>query len=137
MQHISILYCLLLIYIELTMDRKIYYIKDVEQLIGKSRITLRRWWEKNKFPKPTLINSRVAWSVDSINEWIKQNMTPKQCFESLPKETQDHLLHLKSIPGALERFFQIAKDINSGKLRREDIIDPETNEIIGGVLIEN
>jgi len=51
---------------------RFYYIKDVEQLIGKHRLTLRRWWVADKFPKPVLIGKRVAWPADVINQWLAE-----------------------------------------------------------------
>jgi len=52
----------------------IYFIKDVEQITGKKRLTLRRWWSKNKFPKPELLsNDRLAWPAEIINQWISEN----------------------------------------------------------------
>ena len=53
------------------MTSKIYYIKNVENITGRNRLTLRRWWKKNIFPKPTLINGRLAWKNETINEWLK------------------------------------------------------------------
>ncbi len=53
------------------LEAKIYFIKDVEDLTGRSRTTLRRWWDNGLFPKPVHINSRVAWSAQVIEEWIK------------------------------------------------------------------
>lgn len=51
-------------------EPKLYFIKDVEQIIRRNRLTLRRMWENDKFPKPTLINNRLAWKVSVIEEWI-------------------------------------------------------------------
>jgi predicted DNA-binding transcriptional regulator AlpA len=53
--------------------RNIYFIKDVERIIGRNRLTLRRWWNNNFFPKPTLINNRLAWSSATIKEWVSNN----------------------------------------------------------------
>lgn len=51
------------------------YIKDVETIIGKPRVTLRRWWEKGRFPKPKLMfGTRLAWRADVIKKWIKDNV---------------------------------------------------------------
>lgn len=52
--------------------RKLIYIRDAEKIIGRSRLTLRRWWEKGKFPKPTLVNSRLAWRIEVIEEFIEK-----------------------------------------------------------------
>lgn len=54
---------------------KLLYIKDVEQIIGRNRLTLRRWWQNGKFPKPTKLNGNVlAWRSETIVVWINQNL---------------------------------------------------------------
>lgn len=52
----------------------VFYIKDVEQIIGKPRITLRRWWNVNKLPSPAMINGRLAWHSDVIHQWINEHL---------------------------------------------------------------
>lgn len=57
----------------MTHAQKIYYIKDVEEITGRSRMTLRRWWLKGKFPMPAILHgSRLAWSVKDIEKWINE-----------------------------------------------------------------
>tara|TARA_R110000868_G_scaffold162538_2_gene393897 strand:+ start:9812 stop:10021 length:210 start_codon:yes stop_codon:yes gene_type:complete len=56
------------------LNPKIYFIKDVEQIIRKNRLTLRRWWNKEQFPKPSYINGRLAWHSEVIEQWISQNV---------------------------------------------------------------
>jgi len=58
----------------ISLKPKIYFIKDAEQVVGRNRLTLRRMWELNNFPKPTLINNRLAWQVEVIEQWINQNV---------------------------------------------------------------
>ena len=61
--------------------QKLLYIQDVEQIIGRSRLTLRRWWMAGHFPIPTKLNSSVlAWRTESIERWIDQNLN--RCTES-------------------------------------------------------
>ncbi|HFK5879045.1 TPA: helix-turn-helix transcriptional regulator [Legionella pneumophila] len=51
--------------------QKLLFIKDVEQIIGRNRLTLRRWWSAGKFPKPTKLNgTSLAWQTDVIEKWI-------------------------------------------------------------------
>lgn len=57
-----------------TLEPKLYFIKDAEQLVRRNRLTLRRWWEHDNFPKPKLINGRLAWHADVIEKWITQNV---------------------------------------------------------------
>lgn len=55
-------------------NQQILFIKDAEQIIGRNRLTLRRMWTTGRFPKPILINNRLAWHADVIDQWIKQNV---------------------------------------------------------------
>jgi prophage regulatory protein len=57
-----------------TKSQIIFYIKDVEQVIGKPRITLRRWWNAKKFPSPKMINGRLAWRAEIIYQWVDENL---------------------------------------------------------------
>jgi prophage regulatory protein len=57
---------------------KLYFIKDIEQIVRRNRLTLRRWWEKKLFPPPVLINNRLAWHVDVIEDWIAKNVQGTQ-----------------------------------------------------------
>jgi predicted DNA-binding transcriptional regulator AlpA len=51
--------------------RKLLFIQDVEQIIGRNRLTLRRWWSVGKFPKPTKLNgTALAWQTEVIEQWI-------------------------------------------------------------------
>ncbi len=51
--------------------QEVLYIKDVEQMTGRNRLTLRRWWEKGKFPKPIKLHSSVlAWHTKTVQAWI-------------------------------------------------------------------
>lgn len=127
------------------LKNKFYYIKQVEELIGRHRLTLRRWWKNNKFPPPIVIFNRLAWRVEIIDKWIdkikrgyvpfelkdyienkEKNMTQKESFESLPEELKTHLLYLKSIPGGLHRLSSLLKDIEEEKVK---IIDSKIVEI--------
>ena len=57
------------------MSQQVYFITDLERIIGRNRLTLRRWWLAGKFPKPVKLNERtLAWSADVIHEWIRQNL---------------------------------------------------------------
>lgn len=57
------------------MQKQLLFINDVEKVIGRSRITLRRWWSNGKFPKPTKLNGTdLVWHADTINQWIVANV---------------------------------------------------------------
>lgn len=53
------------------LNQKYYFSKDIEKLTGQNRFTLRRWWEKNQFPKPIqLVNNRLVWPKEVIEQWM-------------------------------------------------------------------
>jgi len=56
------------------LEPKVYFKKQIEQITNRSIQTLRRWWEKNNFPKPILLSGRLSWHADTIEQWIKQNV---------------------------------------------------------------
>jgi prophage regulatory protein len=57
-----------------TSNQQILFINDLEQIIGRNRLTLRRWWLAGKFPKPVRLNgSDLAWHLSAITEWIEQS----------------------------------------------------------------
>lgn len=53
-------------------EQKILFISDVESMTGRNRLTLRRWWLNDLFPKPILITNRLAWESSTINNWIEK-----------------------------------------------------------------
>lgn len=56
-------------------SQRLLFIKDVEQIIGRNRLTLRRWWGKSKFPKPIKLNGSVlVWRTDVIDQWINDSL---------------------------------------------------------------
>lgn len=55
--------------------QKLLFIQDVEQMIGRNRLTLRRWWIAGKFPAPTKLNgTALAWHVNVVDDWIRRNV---------------------------------------------------------------
>lgn len=57
-----------------TSVRQLLYINDLEQITGRNRLTLRRWWKKGLFPKPSKINSVLVWRTEIIQNWINENI---------------------------------------------------------------
>lgn len=50
-------------------------IAHVEKITGFHRSTLRRWWEKGKFPVPQKLNgTTLVWSTQLIYQWIDENL---------------------------------------------------------------
>lgn len=59
----------------LGLKQQLLFINDLEKIIGRNRLTLRRWWHAGKFPIPTKLNgTALAWHVSTIEQWISQNM---------------------------------------------------------------
>ena len=57
------------------LSQQVLFITDLEQIIGRNRLTLRRWWEDGKFPRPVKLNgTTLAWHAESINDWINQHI---------------------------------------------------------------
>lgn len=55
------------------MSQQIFFITDLEKIIGRNRLTLRRWWLDGKFPSPIKLNgTTLAWRADTIYRWIDQ-----------------------------------------------------------------
>ena len=57
------------------LSQQVLFITDLEKIIGRNRLTLRRWWENGKFPRPVKLNgTTLAWHAESITDWISQNI---------------------------------------------------------------
>lgn len=55
--------------------QQILFMRDVEQIVGRDRLTLRRWWLTGKFPRPVKLNDSVlSWHYVAIEQWIKKAM---------------------------------------------------------------
>ncbi|APF04199.1 TPA: helix-turn-helix transcriptional regulator [Legionella pneumophila] len=56
-------------------SQKVLFIPDLEKMIGRNRVTLRRWWLTGKFPRPVKLNgTTLAWHSDEIEGWIEQTI---------------------------------------------------------------
>ena len=56
-------------------SQRILFITDLEKIIGRNRLTLRRWWMEGKFPVPVKLNgTTLAWHIETIDHWIEQNI---------------------------------------------------------------
>ena len=54
--------------------QKLLLTKDVEQITGINRVTLRRWWSDGCFPAPVKLSGGVlAWHYDDIHQWINDH----------------------------------------------------------------
>ena len=53
------------------LSQQVFFITDLEKIIGRNRLTLRRWWTDGKFPKPVKLNgTTLAWHSNDISDWI-------------------------------------------------------------------
>ncbi len=54
--------------------QQLLFTKDVEQITGFNRVTLRRWWSEGHFPVPVKLKGSVlAWHYDDIHQWINDS----------------------------------------------------------------
>lgn len=59
------------------LSQRVLFITDLEKIIGRNRLTLRRWWTAGKFPVPIKLNGNtLVWHMETINYWIEQNIKP-------------------------------------------------------------
>jgi prophage regulatory protein len=50
---------------------KLLSTRQVTDIIGRSPLTLRRWWKSGSFPKPLFYNNRtLGWSEKDIQQWL-------------------------------------------------------------------
>lgn len=55
---------------------QLLFIKDLERMLSRDRLTLRRWWTTGKFPLPVKLHgSTLAWHRDAVETWITQNFS--------------------------------------------------------------
>ena len=55
--------------------QQVFFINDLERMIGRSRTTLRRWWLLDQFPRPVKLNhSTLAWHRNDVEQWIEENI---------------------------------------------------------------
>lgn len=49
---------------------KIYFKKQIQQVVNLNIQTIRRMWQRGDFPAPIMINRRCAWHADTISQWL-------------------------------------------------------------------
>lgn len=55
--------------------QQILFINDLEKLLGRNRLTLRRWWTSGKFPSPIKLHgTTLVWHAETVNDWIEKNI---------------------------------------------------------------
>ncbi|NQY88363.1 MAG: AlpA family transcriptional regulator [Colwellia sp.] len=57
------------------LNTKIYSLTDLSQLLQKSKVTIWRYWAKDKIlPAPIQLNGRcLGWKQTVIEEWLDSN----------------------------------------------------------------
>ncbi len=54
-------------------------LKEVQHRVGLGRSTIYRWMSEGKFPKPVQLGGyAVAWTEDSVEQWIKSKFNDFQ-----------------------------------------------------------
>ena len=57
------------------LSQQVFFITDLEILIGRNRLTLRRWWVDGKFPRPVKLNgTTLVWHSNVIHDWIDEHI---------------------------------------------------------------
>lgn len=51
---------------------KIYFKKQIQQLLNLNIQTIRRMWNRGEFPRPLMINKRCAWRASEIHQWLSE-----------------------------------------------------------------
>lgn len=63
--------------------QQVLFITDVEKIIGRNRLTLRRWWLEGKFPEPIKLNgTTLVWHADCVHQWIDEKIKSKNRYSS-------------------------------------------------------
>ena len=54
---------------------KVITLKELAEMVGKSKVTVWRWWAKEKvLPAPVMINGRcIGWKPEVIEKWLDDN----------------------------------------------------------------
>ncbi len=54
---------------------KLISLQELSELVNKSKVTVWRWWKKDKtLPEPIIINGRcIGWKKSTIEEWLDTN----------------------------------------------------------------
>lgn len=59
------------------LNNKLITLQELSNLVNKSKVTVWRWWAKDKvLPKPIILNGRcLGWKQSVIESWLdrKQN----------------------------------------------------------------
>ena len=64
------------------LSQGVLFITDLEKIIGRNRLTLRRWWTAGKFPVPIKLNGNtLVWHMETINYWMSRisNLVTIEC----------------------------------------------------------
>lgn len=53
--------------------KQVYSIHETADLINVHHETIRRWMKRGKAPKYIRIESKILFTSDAIDKWIKEN----------------------------------------------------------------
>jgi len=57
------------------LNNQIISLADLANLVNKNKVTVWRWWAKDKIlPKPILLNGKcLGWKSSVIEQWLDDN----------------------------------------------------------------
>lgn len=62
-----------------TRRSRVSRIQDVTEQLGISKMTLRRWVEDGKFPRPIRLGpNSIAWLNDEIDAWLEERAAARE-----------------------------------------------------------
>lgn len=61
------------------LNTKIISLAELALLVNKSKVTIWRWWAKDKIlPEPILLNGKcLGWKLSVIEQWLDDNQGDK------------------------------------------------------------
>ena len=61
------------------LNTKIISLAELAKLVNKSKVTIWRWWAKDKIlPQPILLNGKcLGWKSSVIEQWLDDNQGGK------------------------------------------------------------
>ena len=58
-----------------TNEKTLLRMKHLTEKLSLSKSTIWLWIRNNEFPKPNKINGVSVWKIDTIDQWIKENIS--------------------------------------------------------------
>lgn len=58
-----------------TNEKTLLRMKHLTEKLSLSKSTIWLWIRNNEFPKPNKINGVSVWKIDTIDQWINENIS--------------------------------------------------------------